>query len=100
MDKPILSKQAFWDVDMDSIDYDKDALFVMESVINTGSLEDFYSIRKFYGDEKISKTVIKTKELGPEEVNFCCLVFQLKLQDFIYPIKKHPSAQSVNYYGA
>jgi hypothetical protein len=100
MDKPILSKQAFGDVDMDSIDYNKDALFVMESVINNGSLEDFSSIRKFYGDKKISQTVISAKGLGPKEVNFCCHVFKLQPQDFIYPIKKYPSAQSTNYYGA
>jgi hypothetical protein len=100
MDKPILSKKAFVNVDMDSIDYNKDALFVMESVINNGSFEDFFSIRKFYGEEKISRTVINTKELGPKEVNFCCLVFKLNPQDFIYPVKKYPSAQLTNYYGA
>ena len=100
MNKPILSKQAFWDVDMNSIDYEKNALFVMESVINSGSLEDFRSITRFYGDKKISKTIINTKELGLKEVNFCCHVFKLKLQDFIYPIKKHSPAQSADYYGA
>jgi len=37
MDKPILSKKAFLDVDIDKINYEKDALFVMKSVINNGS---------------------------------------------------------------
>jgi hypothetical protein len=97
VDKPILSKQAFWGVDMDSIDYNMDALFVMESVINNSSLEDFFSIRKFYGDQKISKTVISAKELGPKEVNFCCHVLKLNPQDFIYPIEKHSTAQSEQY---
>ncbi|MFC0516133.1 DUF6922 domain-containing protein [Mucilaginibacter angelicae] len=100
MDRPILSRKAFCDVNMDNIDFEKDALFVMESVINNGSFEDFHSIRKFYGDKKMCETIIGTKELGPKEVNFCCLVFKLKPQDFIYPVKKYPSAQSTNYYGA
>ena len=34
--KPILSKQAFWDVDMDKIDYEKNAVHVVEKVIERG----------------------------------------------------------------
>lgn len=38
MNKPALSKQAFWDVDMNSIDYDKHARYVIEKVIDHISL--------------------------------------------------------------
>ncbi|WP_184546288.1 DUF6922 domain-containing protein [Mucilaginibacter sp. FT3.2] len=94
MNKPILSKQAFWDVDMETIDYEKNALFVKESVINSGSLENFRSITRFYA----GKTIINTKKPGLKEVNFCCHIF--KLQDLTYPIKKHSPAQLADYYGA
>ena len=34
MNKPLLSKQAFWDVDMDKIDYEKNAAHVIEKVVD------------------------------------------------------------------
>ncbi len=53
MDKPILSKQAFWDVDMDKINYEKNAAHVVEKVIERGKAEDFDNLLKFYGFEKV-----------------------------------------------
>ena len=84
MDKPILSKQAFWDVDMDKLDYDSAILNILERIILKGTEGDFFAIRKFYGDKKIRKEIIHAKCLAPKEVNFCCLIFKLKTTDFIY----------------
>jgi hypothetical protein len=38
MDKPVLSRQAFWDVDMEKIDYKKNAAHVVEKVIERKQL--------------------------------------------------------------
>jgi len=84
MDKPILSKQAFWDVDMDKIDYEKNALDLIERVMYRGSFEDFRALVKFYGDEKVCKEIIHTKRFGAKEVNFCCLIFKIKPTYFKY----------------
>jgi hypothetical protein len=84
MDKPILSKQAFKNVDMDEIDYENGALNVLERVLYKGSDNDFRAIRKFYGDERIRKEIVHTKCFGPKEINFCCFLFKLKSTDFIY----------------
>ena len=62
MIKPILSKQAFWDVDMDKIDYEKNARYVIEKVVRHGSSDDFIVMRKFYGDEKICREIVYTKK--------------------------------------
>ena len=56
MDKPVLSKQAFWDVDMDKIDYKKNAVHVVEKVIERGKADDFDNILKFYGFKKSRAT--------------------------------------------
>ncbi|HEY8783016.1 MAG TPA: hypothetical protein VIM16_15425 [Mucilaginibacter sp.] len=84
MDKPILSKQAFWDVDMDKIDYVNGMLNILERVIYKGSDDDFTAIRKFYGDKRIRMEIVNSKCFGPKEVNFCCFIFKLKTTDFIY----------------
>lgn len=82
MDKPILSKQAFWDVDMDKIDYEKRARFVIEKIVDRGSLDDFIQLRKFYGDQKIREEIVNAKWLGYKEIYFCCAIFNLKPEDF------------------
>ena len=41
MEKPVLSKQAFWDVDMGTIDFEKNAAHVVEKVIERGKSKDF-----------------------------------------------------------
>jgi len=88
MDKPILSKQAFWDVDMDKIDYEKNARHVIEKVVDRGSFEDFIQLMNFYGDKKIRKEVVNAKWLGDKEIYFCCAIFNLKPEDFKCFIKK------------
>jgi len=100
MDKPQLSKQAFWDVDMDSIDYEKHARYVMEKVINGGTTDDFISVRNFYGDNRIRKEIIHTKEFGPKEVSFCCLIFKLTQKDFKFPANKPAYPEPWDYSGA
>lgn len=93
MQKPILSKQAFWDVDMEKIDYEKNARYVMEKVINRGSFEDIITIKKFYGDIRIRKEIVNAGWLGDKEIYFCCAIFDLKPTDFQCYIKKQLNPQ-------
>ncbi|HEX8021848.1 DUF6922 domain-containing protein, partial [Mucilaginibacter sp.] len=64
MEKPTLSKQAFWDVDMDSIDYQKNARFVISKVFDRGSLDDVISILNFYQDEIIKSSLLNVRYLS------------------------------------
>jgi len=82
MNKPVLTTRAFEGIDINSIDYKKDILYVIESIINQGTFEDFKALVSFYGDSKIKKAIINTTSLGDKEINFCCLVFNLKPTDF------------------
>jgi len=88
MDKPILSKQAFWDVDMDKIDYTKNARYVIERVLDRGSFDDFINLRRFYGDNKIKKEIVNASWIGEKEIYFCCAIFNLEPTDFKCYIKK------------
>ena len=82
MNAPQLSKQAFWDVDFDKIDFNKNSRFVIEKVITRGLLEDFFSLRKYYGDSKIKKEITKSRWLSDLDIYFCCSVFDLEPQQF------------------
>ncbi|HJP62632.1 MAG TPA: hypothetical protein VJ844_04280 [Mucilaginibacter sp.] len=82
MDKPILSKQAFWDVDMDTIDYEKNAVHVVEKVIERGKAEDFNSLLKFYGFDRVRNLALQALWLSDISINFCCALFKVKPSDF------------------
>lgn len=80
--KPDLSNQAFWDVDMNSIDYTKNARFVVEKIIERGTHKDFMSILQFYGFEEVKKLSQKALYLSDVSLNFCCKLFNLQPSDF------------------
>lgn len=80
--KPILSKQAFWDVDMDKIDYQKNARFVVEKVIERGKHDDFIALLKFYGFERVKTLALNALWLSDISINFCCTLFKVKPTDF------------------
>lgn len=82
INNPVISNQAFWDVDFDKIDFTENARFVIEKVITRGKLEDFISLRTYYGDEKIKQEIIKTRWLSDLDIYFCCTVFDLEPQQF------------------
>lgn len=93
LDKPELSKQAFWDVDMATIDYQKHARYVIEKVVDRGSLEDFISLKKFYGDSTIRKEIVNVNWIGDKEIYFCCAIFDLEPKDFKCYTKKQLNPQ-------
>ncbi|EHQ29865.1 hypothetical protein Mucpa_5798 [Mucilaginibacter paludis DSM 18603] len=92
-DKPILSKQAFWDVDMDKIDYEKNAAHVVEKVIERGKAEDFDNLLKFYGFKKVGKLALQANWLSDISINFCCVLFKVKPTDFKCYEKKQLNRQ-------
>ena len=82
MDKPILSKEAFKNINMDEIDFENGLLNILERLIYRGEVEDIREARVFYGDDRIRKEIVNSKCLGPLQVNFCCVNFGLKTIDF------------------
>ena len=82
MDKPVLSKQAFWDVDMDKIDYNKNAAHVITKVFERGSIDDLISALNFYDEDIIKQALVSTRYLSNPVIAFTCVLFGLKKEDF------------------
>ena len=82
MNRPVLSKQAFWDVDMEKIDYKKNAVHVVEKVIERGKAEDFDNLVKFYGFKHVKDLALQANWLSDISINFCCALFKVKPTDF------------------
>jgi hypothetical protein len=79
---PRFSKVAFWDVDYNSIDFEKSSLFVMEKVLNYGLWDDFIALIKYYGEARIRSEITATAYLSKEVMNFVCFYFRLHPDEF------------------
>ncbi len=80
--KPNISKRVFWDVDFDSLDYEKDKLFIIDKVMNYGLWDDFLAVLRYYGKEIIKKEIVKSPYLKKDILNFLCFYLDLKPQQF------------------
>jgi hypothetical protein len=82
MQKPEISKKAFWDVRFDDIDYDKYSLHVMEKVFNYGTWNDQVAIMKFYGLGRIKAEITNAGFLRQSTLSFLCTILHLQKKDF------------------
>jgi len=80
--KPNISRRVFWDIDFESLDFEKDRQFVIDKVVNYGLWEDFVALINYYGKEVVEKEIIKSPYLKKEVLNFLCFYFELKPTDF------------------
>ncbi len=61
--KPYDNDRIFWDVDVEKLDFEKKAAFIIERVFERGDVEDIRMCRRFYGDEKIGEVLLNAKYL-------------------------------------
>ena len=82
MNKPEISKKAFWDVRFSKIDFEKHSLFVMEKIFSYGSWDDQVAIMKYYGLNRIKKEIINAGYLRKPVLSFLCTILHLQKTDF------------------
>lgn len=80
--KPNISRLPFWDVKYEDLDYEKDKFFIIEKVLNYGLWNDFVELMKFYGKDTIKKEIVKSAYLKKDVLNFVCVYFDLKPNQF------------------
>ena len=82
MTKPILAKRIFWDVDFEKIDYHRDYNAVIERAFEWGDIEDIRQVRRFYGDDKVIKSLTSAKYLFDKTLHFCSAIFEIPKDKF------------------
>jgi hypothetical protein len=80
--KPIFNKRIFWDVAFENIDYNAKANFVIERVFERGDVEDIRNCRRYYGDEKVTETLLNAKFLPLHTTYLASAVINKPLKDF------------------
>ncbi len=80
--RPNISKTAFWDVDFEAIDFEKNQVFIIDKVFNFGKFSDQLAIIRYYGIENIKSVVVQVPYLRKEVFSFICGYFQLNPEQF------------------
>jgi hypothetical protein len=80
--KPFFYSRIFWDIDVEKLDYQAKANFIIERVFERGDVEDIRLCRRYYGDEKIVQALTKAKFLPLHTTYFVSALFDKPLEDF------------------
>ncbi len=80
--QPNLSPTAFWDVDMKTLDYEVNARFVVEKVMNYGLWADILEILRYYGHQRVKAEIVQAAYLKKKTLSFCCVIFDLTPNQF------------------
>jgi len=77
-----LSKDAFWDVNIEKMDYEKNADYIIRKVFDYGSMEDVLEVMAFYGKEKVKKALIAAPYLKEITMVFVSKLFDIPISSF------------------
>jgi hypothetical protein len=67
---------------MQSLDYEKNARFIIEKVMNYGLWADIQEVMRFYGLDWVKQEVTQTAYLKKKSLSFCCAIFDLTPDQF------------------
>ena len=68
-----LSPHIFWDVDVNSIDMEKNGVFVLQRVLQYGLLKDWLIIKSNLGLEKMKSIAVQIPTLDDVSISFLSL---------------------------
>ena len=72
----------FWDVELETIDPEKNAKTIIERVLVVGTLEGWRTIRRYYGDDRLRSVVTELRSISPQNIAMLCLALGLEKKDF------------------
>ena len=77
-----LSRKLFWDVNYDTIDWEKNYRWVICRVLEYGGITDWKEMRAHYGDRKIIEAATAARSLSIKTMHFIHHIFEVPLESF------------------
>jgi hypothetical protein len=77
-----LTTSIFWDTKYATIDFDKNAPYVIDRVLHYGTLKDWKSIQDYYGKQKIKQIVINLRYMDKRVLAYCSVYFKTAKEKF------------------
>ena len=72
----------FWDTSVANLDAEQHASYIIGRVLENGGLQDWHTVRNYYGDDRLRTVVTQLRSLSPRNVSLCCVALDLQPSDF------------------
>ena len=77
-----LSPHIFWDVDVQSIDMEKNGVFVLQRVLQYGILKDWLLLKSIMGVDNIKAFAIQLPTLDDVSISFLSNLYKIDKSEF------------------
>jgi hypothetical protein len=77
-----LSPHIFWDVDVQSVDVEKNGVFVLQRVLQYGILKDWLLLKSIMGVENIKAFAIQLPTLDDVSISFLSNLYKIDKSEF------------------
>jgi hypothetical protein len=77
-----ISERLFWDTDIESIDPEKHAQFIIGRAVMKGTMADWKEIKRFYGLARIKNEMLSIRYLDKITLSFLSTYFNTPKEEF------------------
>ncbi len=77
-----LSPHIFWDVDVQSVDMEKNGVFVLQRVLQYGILKDWLLLKSIIGVENIKALAVQLPTLDDVSISFLSNLYKIDKSEF------------------
>lgn len=95
--KECFSFNLFWDVDINDLDPDKHRRYIIQRVIEFGTLGDWNQIKEYYGLDQIGKEMKEARSLDDVSLSFLSLATGISKENFRCYSTKQSHRQHWNF---
>lgn len=79
---PNFDPGLFWDVDVSTIQWEKNARWVIARVLSRGDLADFRELVRLYGLDRIKNEMLQVRYLDKKTLSFVAALFDIPKEEF------------------
>ena len=76
------TKNLFWDADPQQLDFDVNKRYVIERVLNRGSLSDLREMFAYYGRQVVADVAVSLRSLDPKALSFASCILSVPREKF------------------
>ncbi|MDP4210467.1 MAG: hypothetical protein Q8928_16780 [Bacteroidota bacterium] len=77
-----ISKRAFWDTNIESIDFENQSDYVICRVFERGKWDDVINVINYYGIRKTKNTLMNTEHLSVNAMYLASAIFKTDIKEF------------------
>jgi hypothetical protein len=77
-----LTPHIFWDVDIKTIDLEKNDVFVLQRILQYGLLKDWLLIKSVLGSDKLKSIAVKIPSLDDVSISFLSNLLHIEKSEF------------------